>query len=96
MWLCYGAGAPALMPGRKSKGCWHGAQWKGTDDGLAAVVLEGWVGAPAAGAYSRNDAATHRTRWTVPPPSASGKPGEECKGTRAGAVHGAASGGSTH
>jgi len=66
MWLCYGAGAPALMPGRKSKGCWHGAQWKGTDDGLAAVVLESWVGAPAAGAYSRNDAATHRTRWTVP------------------------------
>jgi len=54
------------MPGRRSKGCWHGAQWKGTDDGLAAVVLEGWVGAPAAGAYSRNDAATHRTRWTVP------------------------------
>jgi len=75
MWLCYGAGAPALMPGRKSKGCWHGAQWKGTDDGLAAVVLEGWVGAPAAGAYSRNDAATHRTRWTVPPPFSSGLPG---------------------
>jgi len=54
MWLCYAAaasasGAPALMPERKSKGCWHGAQWKGTD-GLAAVVLESWVGAPAAGA----------------------------------------------
>jgi len=65
MWLCYDAGAPALMPGRRSRGCWHGAQWKGTD-GLAAVVLEGWVGAPAAGAYSRNDAATHRARWTVP------------------------------